>query len=343
MPQLDVTWFPTQLVWLALTFFALYAVISWVAVPRISGVLEERQRRIDGDLERATALKAEAEAAMAAYEKSMVEARNGAREILRQAGDALTKQSEERQKALGDKLADQIRAGEARIAEAKRAALAEVQTVAARSGPRHGAAPGRCHHRRRQGRRRRAVGHDRRGSVMLISAAQAAEAAKEAASVGFFGETETWVAIAFILVAILLYRPVSKNLTKMLDGRRDEIKNRLDEAKRLHAEAQSLLATHQQRLREAQRDAEGMLATARSEAERLSATGTRDLEDLLKRREQQAVARIAQAEADAVREVRSVAVDLAIAAAKKVIAENMTPEKAAALTDRTIKDVERLH
>lgn len=131
MPQLDVTWFPTQLVWLALTFFALYAVISWVAVPRISGVLEERQRRIDGDLERATALKAEAEAAMAAYEKSMVEARNGAREILRQAGDALTKQSEERQKALGDKLADQIRAGEARIAEAKRAALAEVQTVAA--------------------------------------------------------------------------------------------------------------------------------------------------------------------------------------------------------------------
>lgn len=178
---------------------------------------------------------------------------------------------------------------------------------------------------------------------MLISAAQAAEAAKEAASVGFFGETETWVAIAFILVAILLYRPVSKNLTKMLDGRRDEIKNRLDEAKRLHAEAQSLLATHQQRLREAQRDAEGMLATARSEAERLSATGTRDLEDLLKRREQQAVARIAQAEADAVREVRSVAVDLAIAAAKKVIAENMTPEKAAALTDRTIKDVERLH
>ncbi len=76
---------------------------------------------------------------MAAYEKSMVEARNGAREILRQAGDALTKQSEERQKALGDKLADQIRAGEARIAEAKRAALAEVQTVAAEV-----AAPRRC-------------------------------------------------------------------------------------------------------------------------------------------------------------------------------------------------------
>jgi F-type H+-transporting ATPase subunit b len=55
------------------------------------------------------------------------------------------------------------------------------------------------------------------------------------------------------------------------------------------------------------------------------------------------VSRIAQAEADATREVRSVAVDLAIAAARKVIAESMTPEKAAALADKTIKDIERLH
>jgi F-type H+-transporting ATPase subunit b len=131
MPQLDVTWFPTQLVWLALTFIALYLVISFVAVPRIGGVLEERQRRIDGDLERAAALKAEAEAAIAAYEKAMTEARNGAREIIRQASDALAKQSEERQKALGDKLAEQIKAGEARIADSKKAALAEVQTIAA--------------------------------------------------------------------------------------------------------------------------------------------------------------------------------------------------------------------
>ncbi|HEY1723449.1 MAG TPA: F0F1 ATP synthase subunit B' [Magnetospirillaceae bacterium] len=130
MPQLDVTWFPTQLVWLAITFIALYAVISLIAVPRIGGVLEERQRRIDDDLGRATALKAEAEAAIAAYEKSMTEARNGSRELLRKAADALIKESEERQKALGDKLAEQIKAGEARITASKKAALAEVQTIA---------------------------------------------------------------------------------------------------------------------------------------------------------------------------------------------------------------------
>jgi F-type H+-transporting ATPase subunit b len=131
MPQLDISTFPSQLVWLLITFGVLFMVLWRVAVPRIGGVLEERKRRIDSDLERATALKAEAEGAIAAYEKAMVEARTGARTILRQAADALAKESEERQKALGEKLAEQIKAGETRIAASKQAALAEVQVVAA--------------------------------------------------------------------------------------------------------------------------------------------------------------------------------------------------------------------
>src|SRR5579871_1289696 len=131
MPQLDISTFPTQLVWLAITFVALYLVLSMVAIPRIGKVLEERQRRVDDDLERASALKAEAEAAMTAYEKSMTAARNGARDILRQAADAIAKQSEARQRALGDKLAAQIKDGEARIAASKNQALAEIQNVAA--------------------------------------------------------------------------------------------------------------------------------------------------------------------------------------------------------------------
>jgi F-type H+-transporting ATPase subunit b len=131
MPQLDISTFPTQLVWLLISFVALYAVLSLVAIPRIGTVIEERQRRIDGDLEKAAALKAEAEAAMAAYEKAMVEARNGTREIIRQAVETLAKQAEERQKALGVTLAAQIKAGEERIGATKRQALAEIQTIAA--------------------------------------------------------------------------------------------------------------------------------------------------------------------------------------------------------------------
>ena len=131
MPQLDLTKFPPQLIWLALCFVALYVILAWVAIPRIGAVIEDRQRRIDSDLEKAAELKAEAEKAMAAYEKSMTEARTGARDLMRKAAEAIAKESEERQKALGDKLAQQIKAGEERIAATKRQALAEIETVAA--------------------------------------------------------------------------------------------------------------------------------------------------------------------------------------------------------------------
>ena len=180
--------------------------------------------------------------------------------------------------------------------------------------------------------------------MALFAAAQAAEAAGAAASGGFFTQPETWVAVAFVIVAALLVRPMSRAIAHQLDARRDAIKNRLDEAERLHKEAQALLSDHQQRLRDAQRDATDMLASARADAERVRAEGERDLDDMLKRREQQALGRIAQAEADAVREVREVAVDLAMAAARRIIAEGMTPEKASALADKSIKDLgDKLH
>src|SRR6266404_6577871 len=73
--------FASQLVWLAITFVALYLLISRVAVPRIGGIIEERGKRIEGDFAAAQRMKDESEAALAAYEKSLAEARNRAQAI----------------------------------------------------------------------------------------------------------------------------------------------------------------------------------------------------------------------------------------------------------------------
>lgn len=179
---------------------------------------------------------------------------------------------------------------------------------------------------------------------MFIAAAQAAEAAGVAASGGFFSEPENWVAIVFIIVVALLVRPAGRAIIGGLDKHRDSIKTRLDEAERLQAEAQEMLTAQQKRQRDTQKEAEAMLAQARAEAERLLANGTRDLEELLKRREEQAIDRIAQAEADALREVRNTAVDVAIAATAKLIAEGLTGKQATALNDENIKALrDRLH
>ena len=70
MPQLDVSTFTPQLVWLAISFIALYLLMSRLALPRVDAIIEARRKRMDDDLARAAAIKAEAEAVIAAYQKS---------------------------------------------------------------------------------------------------------------------------------------------------------------------------------------------------------------------------------------------------------------------------------
>lgn len=130
MPQFDPTFFAPQLFWLVLTFVTLYFVMSTVALPKIGAVLDERQRKIDDNLDKAAQLKAEAEAAVAAYEKALAESRAHAQSVIKEASDRLSAEAETRNRELAARLADQVKAGEARIAEAKDKALANVRDVA---------------------------------------------------------------------------------------------------------------------------------------------------------------------------------------------------------------------
>jgi F-type H+-transporting ATPase subunit b len=130
MPQFDPTFFAPQLFWLLLTFVTLYILMTSVALPKIGAVLDERQRKIDDNLDKAAQLKAEAEAAVAAYEKALAESRAHAHSVIKEASDRLASEAEERNRALSARLAEQIKAGEARIGEAKNKALANVREVA---------------------------------------------------------------------------------------------------------------------------------------------------------------------------------------------------------------------
>jgi F-type H+-transporting ATPase subunit b len=134
MPQLDYHTFVPQLVWLAISFVVLYLLMSRLALPRVKGAIEGRRRRLDDDLERAAALKEEAEAALAAYQKTLAEARAAAQETLRQTGERLAAEAAERQSQLAASLAEQIAAAEARIVAGKEAALAEIRGIAAEVG-----------------------------------------------------------------------------------------------------------------------------------------------------------------------------------------------------------------
>jgi F-type H+-transporting ATPase subunit b len=129
-PPFQKETFASQLVWLAITFVALYLLISRIAVPRIGGILEERSRRIEGDFAAAQKMKDESEAALAAYEKSLAEARAKAQAIGTEIRDKLHAEGEERRKALEGKLNTQLAESEKQIATTKAAAMANVRGIA---------------------------------------------------------------------------------------------------------------------------------------------------------------------------------------------------------------------
>ncbi|MBL8630115.1 MAG: F0F1 ATP synthase subunit B' [Rhodospirillaceae bacterium] len=131
MPQFDPASFPSQIFWLVITFVALYAVISKFAIPRIGEILEQRARLIQDDLDRAGALKADTDAAIAAYEKAMADARNQARDVLFTATNELKKVADEKTATVNAEVNKQIADGEARIAKAKNEALGSIKSIAA--------------------------------------------------------------------------------------------------------------------------------------------------------------------------------------------------------------------
>ncbi|MBC8270315.1 MAG: F0F1 ATP synthase subunit B' [Rhodospirillaceae bacterium] len=131
LPQLDVSTFPPQLIWLGLTFVVLYVTMSRIALPKISQVLEERQHRIDDNLKKAETLKEEAEAAAQAYEAALAKARSKAHQIMLETHNAIAEKAAETQGEVGTRLESQIKDAEGRILEAKNAAMAGLSAVAA--------------------------------------------------------------------------------------------------------------------------------------------------------------------------------------------------------------------
>jgi F-type H+-transporting ATPase subunit b len=157
-----------------------------------------------------------------------------------------------------------------------------------------------------------------------------------------FFEAETWVAIAFIcFLGLLVYVGVHRQLAKALDDRAARIKAELDEARKLRDDAAQLLADYQKKRQEAETEAQGIVAGARAEAERMAADAKAKVEEFVDRRTKLAETKIAQAEAQAAAEVRGAAADAAVAAAEKILAQEAKGKLAADLIAKGIEDVRK--
>jgi F-type H+-transporting ATPase subunit b len=153
-------------------------------------------------------------------------------------------------------------------------------------------------------------------------------------------EAEFWVAVGFFLfIGVLVYYGVPKMMLDALDKRAVRIKAELDEARRLREEAEALLAEYRRKRQAADAEAEEIIAGARAEAERVAAEAKTRMEEFVARRSQVAEAKIAQAETQALADVRAAAAEAAVAAAEKILSQTAQGEVADRLVSQGIRDV----
>lgn len=155
-------------------------------------------------------------------------------------------------------------------------------------------------------------------------------------------QAEFWVAVAFVaFLLILVYVGVHKTIAGALDKRSSRIQSELEEAARLKAEAQALLAEYKQKTANADKEAAAIIEGAKADAERLAAEAHSKLEEFVARRTKMAETKIEQAEQQALAEVRSAAAEAAVGAAERVLAHTTKGSVAEQLIARGIEDVKK--
>ncbi len=160
-----------------------------------------------------------------------------------------------------------------------------------------------------------------------------------------FHEPEFWVAISFIFfIGLVLYIRLPGMIAKALDERAESIRKDIEEAARLREEAQKTLAKYEARRKQAEKEAEEILAIAKEEAEAVAAEMRKNFEEMIARKSASAEEKIKQASLGAVKEIRARAADLSVAAAEEVLASRIKGAKAAKLITESIGAIKsKLH
>jgi F-type H+-transporting ATPase subunit b len=157
----------------------------------------------------------------------------------------------------------------------------------------------------------------------------------------FLNNPENWAALGFVVFIALVGRRAWTFITAWLDGRTAEIRARLDEAAKLREDAHALQASYERKQRDAEKEAEEIIAQAKDEAVRLTEDAAKALETSVERRRQLAIDRIGQAEAKALKEVRETAIDVAVRGARRLIEAQLDEEAADRMVDDAIRDLDK--
>jgi F-type H+-transporting ATPase subunit b len=176
--------------------------------------------------------------------------------------------------------------------------------------------------------------------AIAISALVLANAHIPGAGMSFLTNPEFVVAVGFIaILVVFVWAGLPRMVATMLDARAAAIKAELDEAKKLREEAMQLLSSYRAKAASAEKEAATIVAEAKADADRFATEARTHLRNQLERRTQMAHEKIAQAEAQAMADIRAAAADAAAAAAEKLIQQRMTEGRGSTLVAQSVKDL----
>jgi len=154
-----------------------------------------------------------------------------------------------------------------------------------------------------------------------------------------FENTGFWLLVGLVIfILLLVWLKVPAKVTDMLDGRSKRIAEELEEARKLHEDAQALFAEYQRKQKNAMVEAEEIIAHAKAEADRITAHAREELETAMVRRRALAESKIAQAETKAIQDVRSMAAEMAVEASRRILKASLQgPDADTAASNRLVE------
>eukprot|EP01030_Chromulinospumella_sphaerica_P011714 gene11714-11510_t len=313
LPQFEFQHWAGQIAWLLILFVILYVLMSRVFTPRLRKVLDERTNTIASALAQAHKVQEEANAQAAQAQADLADARAKSHKLATDARAKATAEAQARQAVEDAKLADKMAEAETRIRASRDAAMAHVSTIASDTAS--------------------AIVEKLTGAAPKAADLSAALAAMTE----FFGSPENWVGWGLIVfLGIVIFVGGFKKIAGALDEKAATIQADLDEAARLRAEAEALLAEIRGQKEDAEKQAAGMLAAAEADAARMAIDAQAKLEETIARRAALAERKIASAEAQASAEVKAAAADLATQTAERLLTARIAAAKSDPSVDAAI-------
>ena len=158
----------------------------------------------------------------------------------------------------------------------------------------------------------------------------------------FYENPEFWVGLAFVLVVLMLARPIGRILNLMLNKRIEAIADRITEAQKLNEDAQKLLAEYEKKYLNAEKEAKNILRKSEREIEMLKDERLKKLEAEMNMKQKEAEQRIKTAQESAVKEITALASEMTIKALKEVLTKSLDKRSQDKLIDESIKTIANL-